>query len=142
MNFNEFLVAPLTNRSVSYKMISSRIDVPNDSDKPIYFCFYEYFATDGARLALCMDPIGRSCFYSRSKIITGEQIKVRILSCFIKRPFQIFYCLLLFLLRYICNYKKHDSFSLYVRHPLLGSLHNLSVKINFARELFCGTSSF
>ncbi|KHN77141.1 hypothetical protein Tcan_03173 [Toxocara canis] len=77
---NGFLVAPFMNdRVVSYQMISTPVNVPLSAGT-IYFCFYEYFATDGMRLALCIDKSSSNCFYSRSDINIGERIEVSIVA--------------------------------------------------------------
>lgn len=72
---NGFLVAPFVNdRIASYQMTSTPVNVPLSAGAA-YFCFYEYFATDGLRLAFCIDKAGRNCFYSRSDISIGDRIQ-------------------------------------------------------------------
>ncbi|MFH4974995.1 hypothetical protein AB6A40_001704 [Gnathostoma spinigerum] len=62
-----FVVAPFTSGHIShYDLVSPKINVP--TNESAYFCFYEYFAMDGARLSLCVNPSLRHCFYSKSDI--------------------------------------------------------------------------
>ncbi|KAK0397050.1 hypothetical protein QR680_001955 [Steinernema hermaphroditum] len=64
-----FLVASFRTASRRpYVMSSGLINVPQGADRGLYFCFYEYLATEGLRLALCADRQGSRCFYQRKTL--------------------------------------------------------------------------
>uniref|UniRef100_A0A1I7ZVV9 MAM domain-containing protein n=1 Tax=Steinernema glaseri TaxID=37863 RepID=A0A1I7ZVV9_9BILA len=64
-----FLVASFrTGSRRPYVMSSGPISVPQTGDRGLFFCFYEYLATEGLRLALCADRIGSRCFYQRKTL--------------------------------------------------------------------------
>ncbi|VDK43289.1 unnamed protein product [Anisakis simplex] len=74
-----YLVAPFTDdnpQSSYYQMISPTVNVPFN-EGALYFCFNEYFATDGLRLAICIDRSAQNCFYSKSDINIETNIEVR-----------------------------------------------------------------
>lgn len=62
----------------TFELISPMIKVP-PLLTPIYFCFYEFFAIDGARLAMCTDYARMSCFYSITELSDKQTITVRFL---------------------------------------------------------------
>ncbi|TMS36636.1 hypothetical protein L596_003755 [Steinernema carpocapsae] len=64
-----FLVASFKSASRRpYVLSSGPISVPQTGDRGLYFCFYEYMATEGLRLALCADRQGSRCFYQRKTL--------------------------------------------------------------------------
>uniref|UniRef100_A0A0N4VKF5 MAM domain-containing protein n=1 Tax=Enterobius vermicularis TaxID=51028 RepID=A0A0N4VKF5_ENTVE len=66
--FRGFLVAPFTAAGETvYQMTSPRVTVASGTT-PTYFCFYEFFHTEGARLSICTDKSERNCFYTRNEI--------------------------------------------------------------------------
>ncbi|VDK72916.1 unnamed protein product [Cylicostephanus goldi] len=69
----KFLVAPFLDRNVrKYVLVSDVIATP--AAEPVFFCFYEYFATQGLSLSVCTEDM--NCFYKKVSVELGESIAV------------------------------------------------------------------
>ncbi|KAK6046921.1 hypothetical protein COOONC_15576, partial [Cooperia oncophora] len=67
----KFLVAPFLDSNIqSYTLVSEALTIP--MVEPIYFCFYEYLATQGLSLTICTDRM--DCFYKKDSLMTGNTI--------------------------------------------------------------------
>ncbi|CAG9534801.1 unnamed protein product, partial [Cercopithifilaria johnstoni] len=69
VGINSFLVASYNGDSKnSMRRIISPLISISASEQPIYFCFYEYLALEGARFTMCTDEFNKECFYSKTDI--------------------------------------------------------------------------
>ncbi|EFO17134.2 hypothetical protein LOAG_11367 [Loa loa] len=66
---NAFLIASYNDDSKNpiRQIISPLISI-STAPQPIHFCFYEYFALEGARFTMCTDEFNQRCFYSKTDI--------------------------------------------------------------------------
>ncbi|CCD72285.2 MAM domain-containing protein [Caenorhabditis elegans] len=68
----KFLVAPFFDSHISsYTLVSEALNVPLLEE--VYFCFYEYYATEGLSIAICTDKM--DCFYKKSGLTMGEGLR-------------------------------------------------------------------
>ncbi|CAI2356703.1 unnamed protein product [Caenorhabditis sp. 36 PRJEB53466] len=68
----KFLVAPFFDSHISsYTLVSESLNVPLLEE--VYFCFYEYYATEGLSIAICTDKM--DCFYKKSTLTMGEGLR-------------------------------------------------------------------
>ncbi|CAB3400511.1 unnamed protein product [Caenorhabditis bovis] len=68
----KFLVAPFFDTHISsYTLVSEVMNVP--LLEQVYFCFYEYFATEGFSLSVCTDKM--DCFYKKSGLSMGNEMQ-------------------------------------------------------------------
>ncbi|VDO45301.1 unnamed protein product [Brugia timori] len=44
--------------------------------QPVHFCFYEYFAVEGARFTMCTDEFNKKCFYSKTGIPKDGHLQI------------------------------------------------------------------
>uniref|UniRef100_A0A158PQZ8 MAM domain-containing protein n=1 Tax=Brugia pahangi TaxID=6280 RepID=A0A158PQZ8_BRUPA len=66
---NSFLVASYNSNSEnSIRQIISPMLSISTWAQPVHFCFYEYFAVEGARFTMCTDEFNKKCFYSKTGI--------------------------------------------------------------------------
>ncbi|VIO87891.1 Uncharacterized protein BM_BM5203 [Brugia malayi] len=66
---NAFLVASYNSNSEnSIRQIISPMLSISTWTHPVHFCFYEYFAVEGARFTMCTDEFNKKCFYSKTGI--------------------------------------------------------------------------
>uniref|UniRef100_A0A7I4XWF5 MAM domain-containing protein n=1 Tax=Haemonchus contortus TaxID=6289 RepID=A0A7I4XWF5_HAECO len=73
----KFLVAPFMDPNTkSYTLVSEALTVP--LMETVYFCFYEYFATQGFVLSICTDRM--DCFYKKDALMTGNTIDLRVIA--------------------------------------------------------------
>ncbi|WKY15795.1 hypothetical protein Q1695_000910 [Nippostrongylus brasiliensis] len=73
----KFLVAPFLDSNVnSYTLVTEPLTVP--LMEPVYFCFHEYFATQGLSLSICTDKM--ECFYRKRTLLTGDGIDLRVVA--------------------------------------------------------------
>uniref|UniRef100_W6NEM9 Protein R04B3.1 n=1 Tax=Haemonchus contortus TaxID=6289 RepID=W6NEM9_HAECO len=73
----KFLVAPFMDPNTkSYTLVSEPMTVP--LMETVYFCFYEYFATQGFVLSICTDKM--DCFYRKDALMTGNTIDLRVIA--------------------------------------------------------------
>uniref|UniRef100_A0A0R3RML1 MAM domain-containing protein n=1 Tax=Elaeophora elaphi TaxID=1147741 RepID=A0A0R3RML1_9BILA len=77
VGINSFLVASYNGDSKNSirQIISPPISIPT-SAQPIYFCFYEYFALEGARFTMCTNEFDKGCFYSKTDIPKDGHLQV------------------------------------------------------------------
>lgn len=69
----KFLVAPFMDPHVKkYTLVSERLSIP--SMESVFFCFDEYFATQGLSLAVCTEEM--ECFYKKTAFALGDSIYV------------------------------------------------------------------
>lgn len=74
---NSFLVASYNNDSKnSIRRIISPVISISTSEQPVYFCFHEYFALEGARLTMCIDEFNKGCFYSKTGVSKDSHLQV------------------------------------------------------------------
>ncbi|PIO63355.1 hypothetical protein TELCIR_15044 [Teladorsagia circumcincta] len=74
MDTQKFLVAPFLDPNIrSYTLVSEALTIP--LMETVYFCFYEYLATQGLSLSVCTDRM--DCFYRKDTLLTGNTIDVR-----------------------------------------------------------------
>ncbi|PIO69552.1 hypothetical protein TELCIR_08618, partial [Teladorsagia circumcincta] len=67
----KFLVAPFLDPNIrSYTLVSEALTIP--LMETVYFCFYEYLATQGLSLSVCTDRM--DCFYRKDTLLTGNTI--------------------------------------------------------------------
>ncbi|EJW71887.1 hypothetical protein WUBG_17207, partial [Wuchereria bancrofti] len=66
---NAFLVASYNSDSKNSirQIISPTLSISTWT-QPVHFCFYEYFAVEGARFTMCTDEFNKECFYSKTGI--------------------------------------------------------------------------
>ncbi|EFO89666.1 hypothetical protein CRE_07374 [Caenorhabditis remanei] len=68
----KFLVAPFFDSHISsYTLVSEALNVPLLEE--VYFCFYEYYATEGLSIAVCTDKM--DCFYKKSGLTMGDSLR-------------------------------------------------------------------
>uniref|UniRef100_A0A1I7TCP1 MAM domain-containing protein n=1 Tax=Caenorhabditis tropicalis TaxID=1561998 RepID=A0A1I7TCP1_9PELO len=68
----KFLVAPFFDSHISsYTLVSEALNVPLLEE--VYFCFYEYYATEGLSIAVCTDKM--DCFYKKSGLTMGDGLR-------------------------------------------------------------------
>ncbi|CAD6185149.1 unnamed protein product [Caenorhabditis auriculariae] len=68
----KFLVAPFFDSHISsYTLVSEQITIPLMEE--VYFCFYEYYATQGLSLSVCTDKM--DCFYKKNSLTMGEAVE-------------------------------------------------------------------
>uniref|UniRef100_A0A915PZX9 MAM domain-containing protein n=1 Tax=Setaria digitata TaxID=48799 RepID=A0A915PZX9_9BILA len=79
---NAYLVASYnddSNDSIR-QIISPLISIP-PSVQPTYFCFFEYFALEGARFTMCTDKFFKGCFYSKTDIYKdGRHMQIHVVA--------------------------------------------------------------
>ncbi|EYB97218.1 hypothetical protein Y032_0142g2305 [Ancylostoma ceylanicum] len=67
----KFLVAPFMDSHVNkYTLVSESVSIP--STDSVFFCFDEYFATQGLSLAVCTEQM--DCFYKKTAVVLGDSI--------------------------------------------------------------------
>uniref|UniRef100_A0A8R1DR47 MAM domain-containing protein n=1 Tax=Caenorhabditis japonica TaxID=281687 RepID=A0A8R1DR47_CAEJA len=68
----KFLVAPFFDTHISsYTLVSESLNVPLLEE--VYFCFYEYYATEGLSVAVCTDKM--DCFYKKNNLSMGDSLR-------------------------------------------------------------------
>ncbi|CAP23256.2 Protein CBG02103 [Caenorhabditis briggsae] len=68
----KFLVAPFFDSHISsYTLVSESLNIPLLEE--VYFCFYEYYATEGLSIAVCTDKM--DCFYKKSGLTMGDGLR-------------------------------------------------------------------
>ncbi|VDK86914.1 unnamed protein product [Litomosoides sigmodontis] len=69
VGIDSFLLASYSGNSKNSvrRIISPSISI-SSSERPIYFCFYEYFALKGAHFTMCTNELNKGCFYSRTDV--------------------------------------------------------------------------
>ncbi|KAK6015137.1 hypothetical protein OSTOST_19442 [Ostertagia ostertagi] len=73
----KFLVAPFLDPNIrSYTLVSEALTIP--LMETVYFCFYEYLATQGLSLSVCTDRM--DCFYRKDTLLTGNTIDLRVIA--------------------------------------------------------------
>ncbi|VDM76261.1 unnamed protein product [Strongylus vulgaris] len=68
---SKYLVAPFLNRNIrKYVLVSDVLAIlPTEN---VFFCFYEYFATQGLSLSVCTEDM--DCFYRKVAVELGDSI--------------------------------------------------------------------
>ncbi|RCN33914.1 hypothetical protein ANCCAN_20243, partial [Ancylostoma caninum] len=67
----KFLVAPFVDPRVrKYTLVSESVSIP--SMESVFFCFDEYFATQGLSLDVCTEQM--ECFYKKTVVALGDSI--------------------------------------------------------------------
>ncbi|CAI5455998.1 unnamed protein product [Caenorhabditis angaria] len=68
----KFLVAPFFDSHItSYTLVSEQLNIPLLEE--VFFCFYEYYATEGLSISVCTDKM--DCFYKKTELAMGEDLQ-------------------------------------------------------------------
>ncbi|CAJ0959054.1 unnamed protein product, partial [Mesorhabditis belari] len=67
----KFLVAPfLDSHITSYSLVTEKLNIPLAEE--VYFCFYEFLATNGLSMSVCTDR--SECFYRQTRLNVGDGV--------------------------------------------------------------------